>query len=57
MFKVTFLLPEVSLSKVSMPPLSDTGDNVPSTDSSLSSLKGEAGTLAAWTGVELVVVG
>ena len=40
---LTFLLPEVSLSSVSMPPLNDTGDRVPSTDSSLISLKGEAG--------------
>ena len=54
---VTFLLPDVSLSSVSIPPLRDTGDKVPSTDSSLSSLKGEAGTAAEWMGVELVVVG
>ena len=32
---LTFLLPEVSFSRVSMPPLKETGDRVPSTDSSL----------------------
>ena len=49
----------VSLSRVSIPPLKDTGDRVPSTDSSLINLKGEAGTVALemeWSGVEVVVV-
>ena len=52
---LTFLLPDVSLSRVSMPPLNDTGDRVPSTDSSLISLKGEAGpelVTEEWRGVE-----
>ena len=56
---LTFLLPEVSLSSVSMPPLNDTGDRVPSTDSSLINLKGDpmVGTvLAEWMGVDWVVV-
>ena len=38
-----------------MPPLNDTGDRVPSTDSSLISLKGEAGpelVTEEWRGVE-----
>ena len=51
---LTFLLPEVSLSSVSMPPLNDTGDRVPSTDSSLISLKGDAGpelVTEEWRGV------
>ena len=59
MFCLTFLLPVVSLSRVSIPPLKDTGDRVPSTDSSLISLKGEAGTVeveVVWSGVEVVVV-
>ena len=34
-----------------MQPLKETGERVPSTDSSLISLKGEAGTLE-WSGVE-----
>ena len=46
----------VSLSRVSIPPFSDTGDRVPSTDSSLISLKGEAGTVEVeWRGVEVEV--
>ena len=48
---LTFLLPEVSLSRVSMPPLKETGERVPSTDSSLISLKGLAGTVELeWRG-------
>ena len=42
-----------------MPPLNDTGDRVPSTDSSLINLKGDpmVGTvLAEWMGVDWVVV-
>ena len=49
----------VSFSRVSIPPLNDTGERVPSTDSSLISLKGEAGTVeveVVWSGVEVVVV-
>ena len=42
---LTFLLPVVSLSRVSIPPLNDTGERVPSTDSSRISLNGLAGTL------------
>ena len=51
----TFLLPVVSLSRVSIPPLKETGERVPSTDSSLISLKGEAGTLEC-KGVEVCEV-
>ena len=49
----TFLLPVVSLSRLSIPPLRETGERVPSTDSSLISLKGLAGTVEEeWTGVD-----
>ena len=40
------------MSSVSIPPLKETGDKVPSTDSSLISLNGEAGTLL-WRGVDV----
>ena len=49
----------VSLSRVSIPPLNETGDRVPSTDSSRISPKGEVGKVALeveWSGVEVVVV-
>ena len=49
----------VSLSRVSIPPLNDTGDRVPSTDSSRISLNGEAGKVAVeveCSGVEVLVV-
>ena len=45
------------MSRVSIPPFRDTGDRVPSTDSSLISLKGEAGTVEVeWRGVEVEVL-
>ena len=47
---LTFLLPEVSFSRVSMPPLKETGDRVPSTDSSLNQSCNEDSSKILWEG-------